>query len=84
MAMQPITIFLVGTSNYYAVLWGPTFPTSGPEGYVAFTLLFTNKRYCVTWQVPTPFLLYGNDQLLYELLVVLRPSGVHFIGVWYP
>ena len=72
--MRPITIFLVGISNYYAVLWWPTVPPSRPEGYVGSTLLFTNKIYCVTWQVPTPFLLYGNQQLQYKLLVVTEST----------
>ena len=58
-------------------------PTSGPEGYVGSTLLFTNKRYGVSWQVPTASLLYSNEQLRYRLLVVLRPSSSFFVGVWY-
>ena len=30
-----------------------------------------------------PFFLHGNEQLRYELLVVLRPSSGFFVGVWY-
>ena len=30
-----------------------------------------------------PLLLYGNEQLRYELLVVLGPSCDFFVGVWY-
>ena len=56
---------------------------SGPDEYVGSTLLFTNKRYGLTWQVPTLFLLYRNEQLRYELLVVLCPSSSFFVGVWY-
>ena len=55
----------------------------GQRGMMDPQFIFTNKRYGVTWQVPTPFLLYGNDQLLYKLLVVLRPSRGFFVGVWY-
>ena len=35
---------------------------------------FYSQRYHVTWQMPIPFLSYGNEQLLYELLGVLRYS----------
>ena len=69
MAMQPMTLFLC--------------PTPGQEGYVGSTVLFTNKRYGVTWPVPTPFLLCVNEQLWFELLVVLLPSSRFFVGVWY-
>ena len=83
MVMRPMTIFLVGTSNYYAVLWGPRLATLRPVGYVGSALLFTNKRYGVTWQMPMPFLLYSNELLRYELVVVLHPSSGCFVGVWY-
>ena len=37
----------------------------------------------VTWQVPTHFPLYSNEQLRYELQVVLRPSSGFFVCIWY-
>ena len=55
----------------------------GQRGMLDPLFCFTNKRYGVTWQVPMPLLLYGNEQLRYELLVVLGPSSGFFVDVWY-
>ena len=81
--MRPMTIFFGGNKQLLCrplVTFGPNV---GARGVCWIHTSFTKKRYGVTWQVPTPLLLYGNEQLRYELLVVLRPSSGFFVGVWY-
>ena len=53
-AIWPKTMIYVGTSNYHVIICRPAVPTLGPEAGVGACLYFVNKRYSVTWQVPTP------------------------------